>query len=334
MELQPISQVSKQYGVSAQTLRYYEQIGLVKSIRKDDASYRFYDEETQKRLHFVVLLRKLRISVKQIKQILGDQNALAAVEIFERNISELDEEITSLSTIKSILTQFARELRAKADMVLLPDLLGDVSSLSIIDSISFSKNHINKTKESLSMEDLNKASEQLNKLSDRHIRIIYVPPATVASIHHIGCSAQSEIPESTTGILMREFINSNDLAKIKPDLRHYGFNHPSSKNSEEHGYERWITIPENMDISEPFVKKQFIGGLYAAYMIMGDWDEVPYVWEWVENSEKYALNLGASECMNGCLEEYLIQTDINLSNGNYFYEPWQIDFLIPIKEKK
>jgi DNA-binding transcriptional MerR regulator len=41
MELQPISQVSKNYGISTQTLRYYEQIGLIKSIRKDDNEYRF-----------------------------------------------------------------------------------------------------------------------------------------------------------------------------------------------------------------------------------------------------------------------------------------------------
>ena len=60
---------------------------------------------------------KLRVSLKQIKEILNNQNALAAVEIFERNISELDKEITSLPTIKSILTRFAEELRAKASMV-------------------------------------------------------------------------------------------------------------------------------------------------------------------------------------------------------------------------
>ena len=164
MELQPISQVSKNYGISPQTLRYYEQIGLIKSIRKDDTAYRFYDEAVLKQLHSIILLRKLRISVKQIKEILNNQNALTTVEIFERNISELDEEITSLSTIKSILTRFSEDLRAKTDMAL--DLLNDTNTLSIIDSISFSKNYIN-AKESLTMEDLNKASETLSKLEEQ-----------------------------------------------------------------------------------------------------------------------------------------------------------------------
>ena len=98
MELQTISQVSKNYGISAQMLRYYEKIGLIQNIRNDGNAYRFYDEATIKQLHSIILLRKLRISVIQIKKILDNQNALKTVEIFEQNISELDEEITSLST--------------------------------------------------------------------------------------------------------------------------------------------------------------------------------------------------------------------------------------------
>jgi len=36
MELQTISQVSKSFGISTRTLRYYEQLGLIKSIKKED----------------------------------------------------------------------------------------------------------------------------------------------------------------------------------------------------------------------------------------------------------------------------------------------------------
>ena len=166
MELQPISQVSRDYGISAQTLRYYEQIGLIQSIRNSDNGYRLYNEAAVKQLHYIVLLRKLRISVKQIKDILNNRDAFAAVKIFERNISWLDEEIRSLSTIKSILTRFTEELRARADMVLQLDLLDDKNTLAIIDSISLSKNHINNANENppdlsgLSIEDLNQASRK------------------------------------------------------------------------------------------------------------------------------------------------------------------------------
>ena len=156
MELQPIGQISKQYGISIQTLRYYEQIGLIQSTRNDNNAYRFYDGTAVKQLHSITLLRKLRLSLKQIKVILDNQNTAVTVGILERNISELDEEITSLSTIKSILTRFAEELRAKNDMVLQLDLLNDMAVLSIANSISFSKNYINNVKGNLAMENLNK----------------------------------------------------------------------------------------------------------------------------------------------------------------------------------
>jgi len=58
MELQTISQMSKNYGVSVRMLRYYDEIGLIKSIRKDDNGYRFYDETAIKQLHLIILLRK------------------------------------------------------------------------------------------------------------------------------------------------------------------------------------------------------------------------------------------------------------------------------------
>ncbi|NLV37000.1 MAG: MerR family DNA-binding transcriptional regulator, partial [Clostridiaceae bacterium] len=43
MELQTISQVSRDYGISTRMLRYYEQAGLILSLRKDDYAYRVYD---------------------------------------------------------------------------------------------------------------------------------------------------------------------------------------------------------------------------------------------------------------------------------------------------
>ena len=218
MELQSISRISKQFNVSARTLRYYEQIGLIKPAKTAGLT-RIYDEDTVMRLKQIIVLRKLRIPLKQISEILDSGNIAVAIETFQQNLTEIENEINALSSIKNVIQ----------------------SLLEIVDSVTASK--INFKEEKVIMNVLNKANKQLNKLTDRDVRIIYLPPATVASIHHIGCSSEGEIPESTTGIMMRDFIRNNNLAKIKPDLRHYGFNHPDKPdNGKEHGYERWVTI--------------------------------------------------------------------------------------------
>ena len=87
----------------------YEQVGLIQSLRKDDYAYRVYDETAMSRLRQIIVLRKLRVPVKQIISILNNYDAAEAVEIFRQNISE----ITALSTVRSILTRFIEEINPK-----------------------------------------------------------------------------------------------------------------------------------------------------------------------------------------------------------------------------
>ena len=162
MELLTVRQVSQNYGVSARMLRYYEQMGLLESTRKDGYAYRTYNDENIKRLQQIIILRKLQIPMKQIKDILSNQDAVTAIEIFKQNISELDENITALSVIKTILSHLVEQLQEKADVCFKMDLFSDTSMIAIVDVLSFSENKI---KEKLSMKELNKASEVLSKTS-------------------------------------------------------------------------------------------------------------------------------------------------------------------------
>lgn len=95
MELQTIRQVSRDYGISARMLRYYEQAGLIQSHRKKDYAYRVYDENAVSRLRQIIVLRKLRVPVKHIVSILNNSDAAEAVELFRQNISQIDNEITA-----------------------------------------------------------------------------------------------------------------------------------------------------------------------------------------------------------------------------------------------
>ena len=329
MELQTISQVSRDYGISVRMLRYYEQIGLIESLRRDDYAYRVYDETAVRRLRQIVILRKLRISVKEIKDILDNDDAAAVVAVFDQNINELDGEISALATVRGILARLAGELREKAGILLHRDLLSDETVLSVIDSLSFSKNHI---KESLSMEELNKAEEKLNKLTDKDVRIVYLPPATVAASHYIG-----DAPEHHAAAALDKFVCESRLPEIKPDMREYGFNHPNPGMREDgkHGYEFWVTIPDDMDVPEPLTKKHFPGGLYAAHMIpMGAFEEWDWLCDWAKNHEKYEPVWTTPEVMGGLLEEHLNYRNNVATFVDGRYDNVQLDLLCPIREKQ
>jgi hypothetical protein len=55
------------------------------------------------------------------------------------------------------------------------------------------------------------------------------------------------------------FVQETSLCKIKPDLRHYGFNHPNPMDETGyHGYEIWVTIPDVWKLPFPLIKKHFM----------------------------------------------------------------------------
>jgi DNA gyrase inhibitor GyrI len=169
------------------------------------------------------------------------------------------------------------------------------------------------------------------ELTDRDVRIIYVPPMTVASIHKIGGG-----PEVDTGNLLRQFIKEKNIPVIKPDFRHFGFNHPNGQKPDgsDHGYERWVSIPDDMTVEQPFTKKKFSGGLYAAWMIpMGLFEEWGSIWNWIERNEKYVRVAGNPEMMDGLIEEHLNYINLYTKSGEELDKCLQLDLLIPIKEK-
>ena len=121
MELQTISQVSKLFGISTRTLSYYEQIGIIEASKKDDYAYRVYDIDTITRLRQIIILRKLRIPLKQIAEILLSSDAVVAINAFEQSLLEVEDEIAVLSTIRSITKAFIERLNLNAPKLTLLD---------------------------------------------------------------------------------------------------------------------------------------------------------------------------------------------------------------------
>ncbi|MDR2736885.1 MAG: GyrI-like domain-containing protein, partial [Gracilibacteraceae bacterium] len=71
------------------------------------------------------------------------------------------------------------------------------------------------------MSELDQARERPNKLTDRDVRIVYLPPSAIAAYQFEG-----DEPEQYVSQVIDKFVLDNNLTQIKPDLRHYGFNAP------------------------------------------------------------------------------------------------------------
>ena len=89
MNLLRITDASKMFGISSKTLRYYENVGLLRPVRATENKYRYYDSESVERIKQILILRKMQISVKDIIRIYKDEKISTVVEIFVDRIKKL-----------------------------------------------------------------------------------------------------------------------------------------------------------------------------------------------------------------------------------------------------
>ncbi len=105
-----IKDVSSKYSITARTLRYYEDMGLISSIRSEDYAYRMYDESAVKRLEQILILRKLNISIKDIQRIFSTTSSDIVLEVLEKKVQNIDDEVALLHELKDIVLDFIHEI--------------------------------------------------------------------------------------------------------------------------------------------------------------------------------------------------------------------------------
>lgn len=107
-ELINIRKVSKSFGISTRTIRYYEEIGLLESKRPDDSKYRFYDKESIHKLEQILLLRSVKFSLEDISRILSCKSSTKSLVMLQQRADELGKQIKSLSETKRIVDSIVK----------------------------------------------------------------------------------------------------------------------------------------------------------------------------------------------------------------------------------
>ncbi len=316
-----ISEVSRQFQVSARMLRHYEKLGLLESERREDYAYRTYGPEAVRRVRQIVILRKLQIPLKKIREMM-DGSREDAVRILEERLREVDGSAEAVEAMRGALVRLLELLRAEEGEPLVA--LDGPEAEGLVRLLPMEKHHLKEE------NPMSVTKEMIEK--DSCVRILVLPPCTVAAYQYIG-----EEPESHLQA-MDDFIRNSGLYERKPDARYFGFNHPDPEEGNKvYGYEVWVTIPEDMEVPEPLVKKQFHGGLYAAYAIsFPDFFEWQFLFQWAERNELYEPAMAPPEekNMGGALEEHLnwvYATHMNLTGRGV---DGKLDLLLPIRRRE
>ena len=109
-----IGEVEKRAGVSARTIRYYEELGLLPGVRRRSGGRRVYGPDELERLRFIQRLKALGLSLAEIK----DLNAVYAIggstrdmllrleELLDKHRGELDARIEELLALREEIDRY------------------------------------------------------------------------------------------------------------------------------------------------------------------------------------------------------------------------------------
>ncbi len=103
-----INELEKMTGVSAKTIRYYEEIALLPPPNRKPNGYRDYSESDIERLKLVSGARRLDFSLAEIKEILDLRDRDIApcgvlLELLDRKANEINQRITVLKEMQDDL---------------------------------------------------------------------------------------------------------------------------------------------------------------------------------------------------------------------------------------
>lgn len=110
-----VSQLAKLSGVSPRTLRYYDQIGLLKPDRINSPGYRIYGKEQVDMLQQIIFYRELDVSIEEIKNIV-QQPGFDQVTALENHFQNLKQKRAHLDKIIQTVEKTIAYTRGEINM--------------------------------------------------------------------------------------------------------------------------------------------------------------------------------------------------------------------------
>ncbi len=103
-----IGSVAKESGIPIKTIRYYDELGLLKTSGRTEGGYRLFSADVLSRLKFIKRAQSLGLSLSEIKEFLQvhDQGDLPCDHIkvkLEDKVADIDRQIRQLQLLKQEL---------------------------------------------------------------------------------------------------------------------------------------------------------------------------------------------------------------------------------------
>ncbi|GIP07335.1 hypothetical protein J28TS4_57420 [Paenibacillus lautus] len=110
-----VGDLAKLTGLTVRTLRFYDQIGLFSPSGQTESGHRLYNESDLSRLHQILSLKELGLSLDEIKSALNG-GQISPLEIVELQIDQIKEQIKLQQKLLEQLRYVSKLMQGKAEL--------------------------------------------------------------------------------------------------------------------------------------------------------------------------------------------------------------------------
>ncbi len=115
-----VNELSKKTGLSIHTIRYYENLGMIKGLTDEKVTsnnYKHYDGNTIERLEIIIEAREVGFTLAEIKKILiswfeSTDSKPETLELFQAKIKEIDDKMRYFKKTKSLLEKVCEKIKS------------------------------------------------------------------------------------------------------------------------------------------------------------------------------------------------------------------------------
>ena len=120
-QLTSIGEIAKKLEMSQRTIRYYEEIGLLNSIKRVEGGRRVYTDEDLRRLKLIKRLKIMGMTLSEMQELEAmwtiekstDKVLERLLELMNNQLNRLDDRITDLNILKNEIVEYQKRIKSK-----------------------------------------------------------------------------------------------------------------------------------------------------------------------------------------------------------------------------
>jgi MerR family transcriptional regulator, repressor of the yfmOP operon len=120
-EFTSIGDLAKKLDMSQRTIRYYEEIGLLNSIKRVEGGRRIYTDADLRRLKLIKRLKIMGMTLSEMQELeamwtfekSNDKVLKRLLELLENHLKRLDDRIADLDILRHEITEYQERIQTK-----------------------------------------------------------------------------------------------------------------------------------------------------------------------------------------------------------------------------